>query len=262
MERRKEFFSIVAFICGALVICFLTFPLLKMFTSSSLGNLVFTLRDKEVLESIWRSLYTAFIAGLISFLVGTPFAYLLARRDFFGKKIIESVIDLPMVIPHPVVGIAILSVVGKDYWFGRVLSGLGIRVMGSILGIVVVLTFVGMPFYINSAKNGFKSVPSRLEKVSRSLGASFFSTFLQVTFPLAWKSMLVGVIMCCARAISEFGAVVVVAYHPMVAPVLIYERFEAYGLSYSQPVAVLLTLFCLVLFLILRIFSMPESVKR
>ena len=96
------------------------------------------------------------------------------------------------------------------------------------------------------------AIESRLETVSRSLGASPTGTFFRITLPLAWRSMLVGLIMCMARAVSEFGAVVIVAYHPMVAPVMIYERFTAYGLKYSQPVAVGLIMVCLVLFLLLR----------
>jgi len=99
----------------------------------------------------------------------------------------------------------------------------------------------------------------RLENVSRSLGASLTGTFFRVTFHLAWRSMLVGIIMCSARAISEFGAVVIVAYHPMIAPVMIYERFTAYGLKYSQPVAVWLIVVCLSLFLLLRIVSLPKE---
>ncbi|MEA3361061.1 MAG: ABC transporter permease, partial [Thermodesulfobacteriota bacterium] len=190
---------------------------------------------------------------------GTPFAYLLARKAFWGKRFVESIVDLPIVIPHPVVGIAILSVAGKNHWIGKALYEMGIRIMGSVPGIIVVLTFVGMPFYINTVKNGFENISPRLENVSRSLGASMFSTFLRITFPLAWRSMVVGMIMCSARAISEFGAVVIVAYHPMIAPVLIYERFEAYGLVYSQPVAVLLILLCLILFLFLRILSMSRE---
>jgi molybdate/tungstate transport system permease protein len=124
-----------------------------------------------------------------------------------------------------------------------------------VTGIVMVLTFVGIPFYLNATKNGFESISPRLEKVSRSLGASMLSTFFRITFPLAWRSMLIGIIMCCARAISEFGAVVIIAYHPMIAPVMIYERFEAYGLKYSQPIAVWLVSVCLALFLILRILT-------
>jgi molybdate/tungstate transport system permease protein len=131
--------------------------------------------------------------------------------------------------------------------------------MGSVTGIITVLTFVGIPFYIHSAKSGFEAVSPRLEKVSRSLGASMTSTFVRITFPLAWRSMLIGIIMCSARAISEFGAVVVVAYHPMTAPVLIYERFEAYGLKYSQPVAVWLVLVSLVLFFLLRVLAIRKA---
>jgi len=99
----------------------------------------------------------------------------------------------------------------------------------------------------------------RLENISRSLGASLTETFVRVTFRLAWRSMLVGIIMCSARAISEFGAVVIVAYHPMIAPVMIYERFTAYGIKYSQPVAVWLIVVSLLLFLLLRICSLPKE---
>jgi len=244
---------------GLVVLAFILLPLIQMVATPSWENLESAVKDKEVVRSIWLSIYTAGMAAIISFVLGTPFAYLLARKVFWGKRFVESIVDLPIVIPHPVVGIAILGVVGKNHWIGRILHELGIRIMGSVPGIIIVLTFVGIPFYINTVKNGFENISPRLENVSRSLGASLFSTFFRITFPLAWRSVVVGMIMCCARAISEFGAVVIVAYHPMIAPVLIYERFEAYGLAYSQPVAVLLILVCLILFLFLRILSMPKK---
>jgi molybdate/tungstate transport system permease protein len=256
--KREPFFWITIS-CGLVIMAFILLPLIEMMTAPSLSMLKETIKDKDVVRSIWLSIYTAGLAALISFVLGTPLAYLLARRDFMGKRLVEGIIDLPIVIPHPVVGIAILGVAGKNHWIGHLLSELGIRIMGSVTGIVIVLTFVGMPFYINAAKSGFESISPRLEKVSRSLGASMFSTFFRITFPLAWRSMLIGIIMCSARAISEFGAVVIVAYHPMIAPVLIYERFEAYGLKYSQPVAVWLVSICLVLFLILRILTLRKK---
>lgn len=253
---KKEPFFWVTVSCGVLIVAFIVIPLIQMLTAPSLEMMKETFKDRNVVRSIWLSIYTAGLAALISFVLGTPLAYLLARTSFFGKRFVESIIDLPIVIPHPVVGIAILSVAGKNHWIGQLFSELGIRIMGSVTGIVVVLTFVGLPFYVNSVKNGFESISPRLENVSRSLGASMFSTFRRITFPLAWRSMLVGIIMCSARAISEFGAVVIVAYHPMIAPVLIYERFEGYGLRYSQPVAVWLVSLCLLLFLILRILTL------
>jgi len=258
MSRKEPLFWI-SLSCGAVVLAFIIMPLFEMLTAPSPEMLRETLEDRNVVRSIWLSIYTAASAAGISFLLGTPLAYLLARRNFRGKRLVESIIDLPIVIPHPVVGIAILSVAGRNHWFGQILSELGIRVMGSVTGIIVVLTFVGMPFYINAVKDGFEGISPRLENVARSLGASLGGAFFRITFPLAWRSMLVGLIMCCARAISEFGAVVIVAYHPMIAPVMIYERFEGYGLKYSQPVAVWLILVCLALFLVLRILALPRK---
>jgi molybdate/tungstate transport system permease protein len=255
--KREPFFW-VSVSCGIVIMAFIILPLIQLLTSPSLEMLKETIGDKNVVRSIWLSVYTAGLAALISFVLGTPLAYLLARTNFRGKRLVEGVIDLPIAIPHPVVGIAILSVAGKNHWFGQILADLGVRIMGSVTGIVTVLTFVGIPFYLNATKAGFEAISPRLEKVSRSLGASMFSTFARITFPLAWRSMLIGIIMCSARAISEFGAVVIVAYHPMIAPVLIYERFEAYGLRYSQPVAVWLVSISLILFLLLRILTLRK----
>lgn len=251
----------LSIISGVLVLGFILLPLLRLLLSPSPERLSEALHDINVGKAIWLSIYTAGLAALISLVLGTPLAYLLARKQFPGKSLVESIIDLPIVIPHPVVGIAILSIVGKDFWLGRILHSLGIRILGSVTGIVTVLVFVGIPFYINAAKNGFESVPPRLENVSRSLGASFPSTFFRITLPLASRSILSGFIMSMARALSEFGAVIVIAYHPMIAPVLIYERFEGYGLEYSQPVAVLLILVCLILFLVLRILTAQRKTR-
>jgi molybdate/tungstate transport system permease protein len=255
--KREPFFWI-SVSCGIVIMAFILLPLIQMMSAPSAGMLKETIQDKDVVRSIWLSIYTAGLAALISFFFGTPLAYLLARHDFRGKRLVEGIIDLPIAIPHPVVGIAILSVAGKNHWFGQMLAELGVRIMGSVTGIVTVLTFVGIPFYLNATKAGFEAISPRLEKVSRSLGASMFSTFARITFPLAWRSMLIGIIMCSARAISEFGAVVIVAYHPMIAPVMIYERFEAYGLKYSQPVAVWLVSISLILFLLLRILTLHK----
>ena len=257
-KRVDPFFWIAVF-STVTVVLFILFPLIEMIVQPTLNDLAVTVKDRDVLRSIWLSIYASGIAGLISFLIGTPFAYLLARKEFPGKKLVESIIDLPIMIPHPVIGIAILGLAGRDHWLGYAMQSIGIQIMGTVTGIVTVLTFVGLPFYVNTVKTGFESIPVRLENVSRSLGASLTGTFLRVTFPLAWRSMVVGIILCCARAISEFGAIVIVAYHPMIAPVLIYERFTAYGLAYSQPVAVWLILVCLVLFLLLRLFSLPKE---
>ncbi|WDP85451.1 MAG: ABC transporter permease [Desulfobacter sp.] len=237
------------------LILLLTLPLIQMTTEPSFAMLMETLADKDVMVAILRSLSLSLAAGILAFAMGTPLAYLLARKQIPGKKIIEGIIDLPIMIPHPVVGIAILSLAGRNHPLGRFLSEIGIQIMGTKTGIVLVLIFVGLPFYINTVKAGFESVPLRLENASSTLGAGALDTFRRVTLPLTWRHMVLGIIMCTARAISEFGAIVIVAYHPMTAPVMIYERFTAYGLKYSQPVAVWLIFISFALFVMLRMMT-------
>jgi molybdate/tungstate transport system permease protein len=262
MSSRISPFQGIAFVCSFLIIAFIVLPLAEMVKQPSVASLWETANDPDVLRAIWLSVYASALASMIAALIGNPCAYILARRNFFGKKFLESLIDIPIMIPHPVIGIAILSIAGRGHWLGDIMSDLGIRILSSVTGLVVVFTYVGLPFYVNTVKAGFEAVSPRLENVSRSLGASMTGTFFRVTMPLAWRSMLIGTIMCCARAVSEFGAVVIVAYHPMTAPVLIYERFTAYGLAYSQPVAVWLIVVCLVFFLLLRILCSPKTKEQ
>jgi len=259
MKRIEPLSWLFMFISLPLILL-LTLPLIKMTFEPSVEMLIETIRDKDVVNAIARSICLSLFAGLLAFAMGTPLAYLLARKNIIGKRIIEGIIDLPIMIPHPVVGIAILSLAGRNHPIGRFLSDVGIQIMGTKTGIVCVLLFVGLPFYVNTVKAGFESVPIRLENASRTLGAGAFTTFMRITFPLTWRHMILGIIMCTARAISEFGAVVIVAYHPMTAPVMIYERFTAYGLKYSQPIAVWLILISFILFVILRMLS--RSIDR
>ncbi len=252
-------FFIISLGLSVLVLAFITLPLAKMVLVTPISALILAFRDGEVIRAIGLSLFCALVASVLAFFFGTPLAYILARRKFKGKGLVESIVDLPIVIPHPVIGIAILSVVGQGTAMGTILSWLGVKIVGTATGIIAVLTFVGAPFYINAVKNAFEMVPARLERAARTMGASGFMAFFTVTFPLSLRSILSGFLMCSARAISEFGAVVVVAYHPMTAPVLIYERFESFGLKYSQPVAVLLIAVSLSIFIVLRIITSTKK---
>ncbi|PIE58649.1 MAG: molybdenum ABC transporter permease [Desulfobulbus propionicus] len=253
------FFTSWMVFSSALLLLFIFGPLTQTFFSPEKSIFLETLKDKEVLRSIWLSLSASGISACIALLFGTPLAYILARNSFFGKKLVETIIDLPIMIPHPVVGIALLTIAGRHHPFGELLLQCNIVIMGTKTGIVAVMLFVGIPFFVNTVKAGIEGIPERLEKVSRSLGAGKGATFFRVVLPLSWRYLLVGMIMCMARALSEFGAILIVAYHPMVAPVLMYERFTAYGLKYSQPVAVLLILVSLLFFLFLRVVSRSKT---
>ena len=237
---------------GSVILLFIFLPLFTMILSSSPSELFDTLREEGVTFAILLSLYAALLATIVGFVLGIPLAYLLARHDFPGKGVIEGIIDLPIVVPHSAAGIALLFVFGQRFLLGRGFHNLGIDFAGEVAGIVIAMLFVSIPFLVNSAKEGFKKVDVRLEKVARTLGASPWQAFFRVSLPLARGSILSGAVMMWARGISEFGAVMILAYYPMVASVLVYSRFEAFGLDYARPVAALLILTCLAIFIALR----------
>ena len=237
---------------GIPLLLLLTLPLINMIASSDPAVLRATLADKEVLSSILLSLRCALWATLAGILLGIPLAYLLARWSFPGKSILQGLVDLPIMIPHTAMGIALLMIYGRKFLLGGFFARMGLSFVGTEAGISLAMAYVSMPYLINAARDGFLAMDPKLEKVARTLGASPGQVFFRVSLPLCRQGIVSGAIMMWARGISEFGAVIILAYHPMVAPVLIWERFESYGLKYARPVAVLLILICLVLFAGLR----------
>jgi molybdate/tungstate transport system permease protein len=181
-------------------------------------------------------------------IVGTPLGFLLARRDFSGRTIVEALTDLPVVAPHRIAGVALLFVFGRRFFVGRAFELFGVHFGGAVLGIVIAMLFVSAPFLINAARDGFRAVDPRLESVARTLGRGPWAAFFGVTLPLARGALVSGAVTMWARALSEFGAMVVLACYPMTAPVLIYDRFEGYGLSAAQPVAAAVVIIALILF--------------
>ncbi len=244
--------TITFFLLGLVILLFIFVPLAKMVFSSSPGILWDTLGEGEVRSAIWLTLYAALLATVVGLLFGVPLAYFLARHKFRGKRFVEALIDVPIVVPHTAVGIALLFVFGQNFLVGKTFHFMGIDFVSAVPGIIIAMLFVSVPFLVTSAKQGFEKVDVRLEKVARTLGASPWQAFFRVSLPLAWRSIFAGSVMMWARGISEFGAVLILAYHPMIAPVLVYERFEEYGLDYARPVAVILILVCLVVFVGLR----------
>ena len=234
---------------------FIIAPLAGMFLATSPAEFFDTVVEKEVAESIWLTLWTSMAATLIFAIAAIPFAWILARKKFPFKRLVSAIIDVPVVIPHSAAGIAILGFVSRDTAIGRIGEQIGLGFIGTPAGIILAMAFVSIPFLVNAARDGFAAVPERLEKAALNLGASPARVFITISLPLAWRSILSGLIMMWARGMSEFGAVVIVAYHPMITPVLIYERFGSFGLSYARPVAVVFICVCLLFFAVLRMLS-------
>lgn len=242
----------VFYILGFVLTLFLVVPLVRLTTSVSPESVAKTAAEKDVIRSILLTLRASLWSTLVALFLGIPLAYVLARFNFFGKKIIEGLIDIPVIIPHTAAGIALLYVWGRNSIFSRIT---GISVLGTEMAISIAMLFVSLPYLVNSAKDGFKLIDSRLEKTAISLGATPWKAFTSVTLPMAKKSIISGSILMWARGISEFGAVVILAYHPMTVSVLIFERFQNFGLSYAVPVTIVLIFISLTAFVLLRILG-------
>lgn len=223
-----------------LLIILIAVPLLRMILSADPEVMRSTIADREVMASIFLTLRCALWATIACAILGIPLAYLLARWNFPGKSLVQGLVDIPVMIPHTAAGIALLMVYGRNFFLGKTLNEIGLDFVGTETGISLAMAYVSLPFLVNAAKDGFLAIDPKLERVARTLGASPWQAFFRVSIPLAWRSILSGSIMMWARGISEFGAVIILAYHPMTAPILIWERFQAYGLKYAKPVAVLI----------------------
>ncbi len=258
MIKTGRFHLLLTFL-GGLLLLFIIAPLLGMFLSTTPQEFFTTAQDKEVTLSIWLTLWTAMMATLVSGIGAIPLAYLLARRDFRLKRFVLGLIDLPIVIPHTAAGIAVLGFISRNSVVGKAASLIGLNFVGHPAGIAVAMAFVSLPYLLNAARDGFSGVPLRLEQAALNLGTPPGRVFFTIALPLAWRNIVSGLIMMFARGMSEFGAVIIIAYHPMITPVLIYERFGAFGLKYARPVSVIFILVSLVFFIILRLLSKEKK---
>jgi molybdate/tungstate transport system permease protein len=190
--------------------------------------------------------------------LGVPLAYFLARRQFPGRRMVQALIELPVVIPHPVAGIALLLFLGRRSAVGGALAELGLEVVSHVPGIVAAMLFVSAPILVSGAREAFRTVDPRLERVARTLGDTPWRAFRRVTLPLAGRSVLAAAILSWARSVSEFGSIVIITYNPKVASVLIFDRFTAFGLPAAVPAAVLLLLVALGVFVLVRVLQPAE----
>lgn len=253
LEKQKiSWFHASLTLLGSLVLLFIVAPLISMFLATPAEDIGSAAADPEVLSSIALTFKAAFFATIVSALAGVPLAYLLARKCFPGRSLVLAIIDLPVIIPHSAAGIALFGLIGRNSLLGRFFDN---GLVGTTAGISIAMAFVSIPFLINSARNAFLSVDPRLENVARTLGASPVRVFFTISLPLALRGIVSGMILMWARGISEFGAVVIIAYHPMTTPVMVFQRFNDFGLKYARSVAVLLIVICVALFVALRLFS-------
>ena len=252
MKSKSFIITLVAL--GFIIIFFLSIPILKMFVGVGSSKLIETIQDGEVIDSILLTMKVSAWAMVFVLFTGLPLAYIIARYNFYGRSLLESIVDIPIMIPHTAAGIALLTTFG-DTLLGDFFKFFGIEFVGTEYGIMIAMMFLSAPFLINSAKDGFRKVDVKLEKVARTLGANPISVFFRITIPNAKKDIINGALMMWSRGLGEFGAVVILVYHPMTTPVLIFDRFNSYGLSFSAPVAAVIIGFSVVVFLVVRFIT-------
>ncbi len=221
--------------------------------------------DPEVHKVLYLTVYAPLLAAALAVGLGVPLAYMLAR-GFAGQQLVESLVDLPLVVPHSVAGLLIL------FGFGAGAAFPDIPILTSLPGMILALTFVSAPYAVNIARESFESVDRRLTYAARIHGASPWEAFRRVDLPLAARGVLTGGVMAWARSVSEFGAVAVVAYnvkffYPFAghrvtaqhAPVYIYNVYQGGSLAQSSAVGLILLAMSVTIFLFVRILGYTDS---
>ncbi|MAT41846.1 MAG: molybdenum ABC transporter permease [Anaerolineaceae bacterium] len=251
--------NIIFIILMVLLLLFILTPLIGTIFSISIKDFISLWVDPEVINSIRRTFWAAFLAVFFCGLVGIPTAYLLARFAFPGRGVLQAFVNIPLVIPHTAAGVALLLVFGRYGIFGKFFQQVGIVFTDRLAGVVVAMAFVGVPFLVNASRQAFASIDIDLESAARVDGASGWQVFRWITLPLAWRGILNGAVMMWARGVSEFGAVAIIAYHPKIVPVLVFERFQGFGLKAALPVTVFLILAAVLVFILLSTVLLPRE---
>jgi molybdate transport system permease protein len=210
----------------AVALAFLTLPVVAIFVDTSPAELLASLGDQASLDALWLSLQTTAIALALIVAVGTPAAWFLATREFRGKSIVVTLVELPLVLPPAVAGIGLLASLGPNGVLGGVV---GDSLALQKAGVVTALTFVAAPFYLRQAQAAFASLDRSWIEASRTLGAGEARTFLSVAIPNAKPGLAAGVALAWGRALGEFGATLMFAGSfrgvTQTAPLAIYDSF-------------------------------------
>jgi len=241
---------------------FIIIPLAAIFYNLDATKVFLELQNPEVVDALSLGAVTSCLASFLSFLFGVPTAYLLATRNFMGKSAFDAVMDVPMVLPPAVAGLALLLAFAPRGLLGSELRQLGIILPGSTLAVVLSQFFVASPFVLRSSKAAFENVDKKLVDSARLLNPSGFSVFFTVTLPLAASGVLAGLVMTWARAMGEFGATLMFAGNlPGVTQTM---PLAIYMLMASDPLGsnVLSAILVVTSFSILIIFRLLSRGKR
>ena len=237
------------------LLLFLTLPIIAIFLRTPPAHLLANLRETQVIQAVGLSMVTTCITLAITVIFGTPVAYLMARYDFPLRRAVDTILDLPLVLPPAVTGVALLMAFGRRGILGSYLEIMGVSIAFTQIAVVMAQTFVAAPFYVKAAILGFSSIEPELEQAAALDGASGRQIFRFITIPLSWMALLSGMVMTWARALGEFGATIIFAGNfpgrTQTMPLAIYIGFEL-DLDVALTLAVILIGFSFLVLMIVK----------
>ncbi|MCK9580568.1 MAG: ABC transporter permease [Methanoregula sp.] len=245
-----------------LAVLFIGIPLAALLLRVPPALLLASLQDPVVLDALSLSLVTAGISTIIVIGFGTPIAYINARCQYPGKKIIDTITDLPVVLPPAVAGLALLMAFGHRGLVGQYLDLLGIEIAFTTIAVIMAQVFVASPFYIRQARTSFAGVSRVYEHAARTLGAGPLRTFFSITVPLAITGILSGAVMTFARALGEFGATIMFAGNlqgkTQTMPLAIYGALQG-DMDASLALAVILVVISFAVIIVIKTLTEKEE---
>jgi molybdate transport system permease protein len=258
---RSVWFLII-FLLFAVVVTFVGLPILALFAYGTPSGFLNSFSSEIVVDALKLSLVTTLTTLLIVITFGTPVAYFNARHSYRGKRIIETLIDLPIVLPPAVAGIALLLAFGRRGLLGQYFDILGVNIAFTTTAVVLAQIFVSAPFYIRQATTSFEDVDPEYERAARTLGASSAGTFFRVTAPIALNGLVSGALMTWARALGEFGATIIFAGNfqgvTQTMPLAIYSAFAS-DLDAAVYLAIILVLISFAVIITVKVLTLREK---
>ncbi len=217
----------------------------------------------RVLATYRLTFGASFLAALINLVFGLLTAWVLVRYQFYGKKILDALVDLPFALPTAVAGISLTAIYAPNGWLGQWLEPHGIKVAFTPIGVVVALTFIGLPFVVRTVQPVLEDFSTELEEAAASLGANRWQTFFKVILPAIWPALLTGFSLSFARAVGEYGSVIFIAGNmPMISeitPLMIITKLEQYDYAGATAIAVVMLVISFILLLLINLLQWWSS---
>jgi sulfate/thiosulfate transport system permease protein len=224
-------------------------------TSLSWADFWGAVSSPRVLASYRLTFGASLLAALVNLFFGLLIAWVLVRYQFWGKRIVDALVDLPFALPTAVAGIALTTIYSANGWIGRLLVPLGIKVAFTPIGVWVALTFIGLPFVVRTVQPVLEDLDAEVEEAAASLGANRWQSFYRVTLPMLYPPLLTGFALAFARALGEYGSVVFISGNmPMkteITPLLIITKLEQY--DYAGAIALAVVMLVVSFFMLLTI---------